>query len=360
MPGAQKPVLSGFPPDLLRELLEPLPPYRARQIFRWISRGVPSFGEMTDLPLDLREELDRRFTLYTSGVSQTLRDQEGAAKLQITLADGARIEAVLLQDGEGRKTACLSTQAGCAMGCVFCKTGTLGFQRNLEAAEITEQFHHLRALGGDVSNVVIMGMGEPLLNLAELRRALAVLSAPEGLGLSRRRITLSTCGIVQGIRDLGERGPDVRLALSLTAADEGLRERLMPVSRTNPLPALKEALGFYQEKTGQRLTLEAVLLGGLNTRPRDAEALARFARGLDAVVNLIPWNPVEGLCFEGEPLREPAAAETDFFADQLEKRGLKVTRRFRRGRSISGACGQLGLVPRQQFSIHSSESEGTP
>jgi 23S rRNA (adenine2503-C2)-methyltransferase len=300
---------------------------------------------MTDIPRDLREAWDKRFRIYTGEVSQSLRDEDGTVKLQLTLEDGARIEAVLLNDERGRNTACLSTQAGCAMGCVFCKTGALGPGRNLDAAEIVEQFYRLRAVPGDIDNIVFMGMGEPLLNLAALRRALGVLCAPEGPGFSRRRITLSTCGIIRGIRDLGEGGPDIRLALSLTTAEQGLRNKLMPGSRANPLPALKEALVFYQEKTGQRLTLEAVLLGGINTRQQDADALARFAQGLDTVVNLIPWNPVEGLCFEGTPLREPAGGETDFFAELLEKRGLKVTRRFRRGRRISGACGQLGGTP---------------
>jgi 23S rRNA (adenine2503-C2)-methyltransferase len=300
---------------------------------------------MTDLPLDMRTELEGRFSLYGSAVSDRLEDGDGALKLQIALRGGERIEAVALSDAGGRRTACLSTQAGCPMGCVFCKTGALGFRRNLDSGEIVEQFFHLRAAGGDLANIVIMGMGEPLLNLPELRRALAVLTAPEGLGLSKRRITLSTCGIVGGIRDLEENGPELRLAVSLTTADEALRERLMPVSRTNPLHALREALGRYQRKWGHRITLEAVLLGGLNTRPRDAEALASFARGLDTVINLIPWNPVEGLLFEGRPLREPAAGETRAFAAALEKRGLKVTRRFRKGRRISGACGQLGVLP---------------
>jgi 23S rRNA (adenine2503-C2)-methyltransferase len=253
------------------------------------------------------------------------------------------IEAVLLEDGRGRRTACLSTQAGCAMGCVFCKTGALGFRRNLEAAEIVEQFLRLRA-EGEIANIVVMGMGEPLQNLPELRRALEVLCAPEGIGLSPRRITVSTAGIVEGIRDLTAAGPRVRLALSLTAAETGLRERLMPITRTNPLGELKAALVEYQERWGQRITLETVLLGGLNTREEDAAALAAFARGLDAVVNLIPWNPVEGMRFEGRPLQEPSPGEAAAFQARLEKRGLAVTRRLRKGRGIGGACGQLGVL----------------
>jgi 23S rRNA (adenine2503-C2)-methyltransferase len=300
---------------------------------------------MTNLSLDLRRDLDSRFSLYGSRITARLADPDGTVKLQIALADGGRIEAVILYDGRGRRTACLSTQAGCPAGCVFCKTGALGFFRNLDSAEIVEQFFHIRSIYPAIANIVVMGMGEPLLNLRELRRALSVLSDGEGLGLSLRRITVSTSGIVAGIRDLADRGPPVRLALSLTTADPILREALMPLSRGNPLPALKEALIYYQRKQKRRITLEAVLLGGINTRREDAEALFRFAAGLDAVVNLIPWNPVEGMEFRGLPLREPAGGELEGFTERLTKGGLKVTRRFRKGLGISGACGQLGVNP---------------
>jgi 23S rRNA (adenine2503-C2)-methyltransferase len=296
---------------------------------------------MTDLPLPLREEFESRFFLYSGTVSGRLEDPDGTVKLRISFPDGASVESVLLSDGEGRKTACLSTQAGCPAGCVFCKTGSRGFFRNLEASEITEQFLRLRFLGADISHIVIMGMGEPLLNLGELRKALDILMAPEGLGISKRRVTLSTCGIVPGIRDLADRGPPIRLALSLTTADEALRERLMPVGKTNPLPQVKKALLYYQEKQGRRITLEAVLLGGINTRRQDADALADFARGLDVMVNLIPWNAAEVPEFEGRPLKEPGIREIEEFSAALEKRGLKVTRRLRKGRNIAGACGQL-------------------
>jgi 23S rRNA (adenine2503-C2)-methyltransferase len=344
MDGASKPVFSGLPPEELAELLEPLPKYRAGQIFTWISRGVQSFGDMTDLPLSLRAELGERYSLYSGEVSAELKDPDGTVKIQITLQDGYCIEAVLLTDGEGRRTACLSTQAGCPAGCVFCKTGALGFRRNLDSAEITGQFFRLKSIAKDIDNIVFMGMGEPLLNPAELRRAAAILTNGRGLGFSPRRITVSTSGVVAGIRNLAENGPSLRLALSLTTADEALRGRLMPITQANPLSAVKEALDLYQDRIGHRITLEIVLLGGVNTRGEDAEAVAVFARGLDVVVNLIPWNPVEGMYFEGRPLREPEAAEITRFGSRLEKLGLKVTRRFRKGRSINGACGQLGVL----------------
>ena len=337
--------LTGLAPEELAETLGDLPPFRARQIFRWIARGASSFAEMTDLALDLRKDLSARHALYGSSVVKKLEDPDGTVKLHIRLADGARIEAALLRDDRGRQTACISTQAGCPAGCVFCKTGSLGFLRNLAAHEMVEQFLHLRALKPGIANVVIMGMGEPLLNLAELRRAMAIITHPGGLGLSRRRITLSTSGISAGIRELAEDGPDLRLAVSLTTADQALREELMPVARANPLNELKEALLRHQEKRGRRITLEAVLLGGVNTRDEDIAAMAAFARGLDAAVNLIPWNPVEGMSFRGRPLREPGGAETARFARELARQGLTVTCRLRKGRSVLAACGQLGEAP---------------
>jgi 23S rRNA (adenine2503-C2)-methyltransferase len=355
-PPDPRPALCGLSPEALTRLLYPLPAFRARQIFKWIAGGALSFDQMTNLPLNLREELARRFLVYSGVMSARLDAPDGTVKIQIRLRDGAKIEAVLLSEETKndspeqaeprtrRYTACLSTQAGCPAGCVFCKTGSLGFLRNLDSAEITGQFLMLRAIAPLISNIVIMGMGEPLLNLEELRRALSVLTNPGGLGISSRRITLSTSGIIGGIRDLADQGPPIRLALSLTTAREDLRQRLMPIGRTNPLPALKEALGYFQQKGGGRLTLEAVLLAGINTRREDAAALIAFAKGLDTVVNLIPWNPIEGMEFEGKALKEPSKQEVAEFTRLLEQGGLKVIRRFRRGRSIRGACGQLGLA----------------
>jgi 23S rRNA (adenine2503-C2)-methyltransferase len=364
------PALSGLPLDELALAVarsetpetaapgRPFPRFRAAQIFKWIARGVSAFDQMSDLPLVLREELAGRFTLRSSAAAVRHTDTDGTVKLAIDLADGAKIEAVLLADPGGRRTACLSTQAGCPAGCVFCKTGGMGFMRNLSSAEIVEQFLLLRETAASIelrpdaagpsplsiANIVIMGMGEPLFNLAELRRALAVITAKEGMDFSKRRITLSTCGVSEGIVDLADHGPGVRLALSLTTADEPLRRRLMPVTARYPLPELKAALVHFQRRGGGRVTLEAVLLGGVNTRREDAAAIAGFARGLDAAVNIIPWNPVAGLELDSVPLREPSAQETEGFITQLETLGLRVTRRFRKGRGVMGACGQLGRL----------------
>ena len=333
----QKPSLSGIPPRELESILAPLPRYRAAQVFSWINSGVDSFEAMTNLPLEQRRELDEHFCLRKTTVVKKFEDGGGVAKLQIGVSGGT-VEAVVLVDGAGRRTACLSTQLGCAMGCVFCKTGSMGLTRNLDSTEITEQFYHIRKFYPDIANIVFMGMGEPLLNLPELRRALDVLCRT----MSPRRITVSTCGLVGGIENLAYQGPAVRLAVSLTTAREDLRLRLMPVGVTNPLWRLKEALLRYQWSLKRRITLEAALLGGINLSVEDAAAMAAFAEGLDVVVNLIPWNPVEGLSFEGVPLREPSAAEFSRFCAELENRGLKIVIRRKKGCGISGACGQLG------------------
>jgi 23S rRNA (adenine2503-C2)-methyltransferase len=306
---------------------------------------------MTDIPNSMHDELKERFSVYSSSLDSRLTDTH-ASKIILTLKDGIKIEAVLLSDGKKRLTACLSTQAGCPAGCVFCKTGSLGFKRNLDCAEIIEQFLFLRAAAAElnekkdrhiIDNIVVMGMGEPLLNLEQLRKAIAILTDKDGINFSKRRITISTCGICDGLNDIAQNGPFVRLALSLVTADEKLRQKLMPVTAANPLQKIKEALVNYQQNEGGRVTLEIPLLGGINTSDKDALSISRFAKGVDSVVNVIPWNPVKGLEFEGEPLREPAKEEIKNFTELLEKQGLKVTMRRRKGRKVMGACGQLGV-----------------
>jgi 23S rRNA (adenine2503-C2)-methyltransferase len=187
-----------------------------------------------------------------------------------------------------------------------------------------------------------------LLNLEELRKTIAFFTDPSGINFSKRRITISTCGICGALSDLADNGPYVRLALSLVTADEELRRQLMPIAAANPLEKAKQALAAFQSKSGGRVTLEVPLLGGVNTRAKDALSIARFAKGMDTVINIIPWNPAEGLEFEGKPLREPDKKETEDFVKQLEKQGLKVTMRHRKGRGVMGACGQLGTMSNGQ------------
>ncbi len=334
--------IAGFLPEELGAAVPLDQPFRARQIFGQVARGARSFDGMTDLPEPLRSELAETACVVSGQTLQTLTDRDGTVKLQVAFPDGARIEAVLLADssgGEGaaRKTACVSCQAGCALGCAFCRTGRLGFTRDLSAAEIVEQFLLLESRAGTLDSVVFMGMGEPLLNLGAVRKAAAVLTHPLGRGLSVRRMTLSTAGIVAGIYELADAGPAVRLAVSLTTADPALREELMPVARDNPLPDLQEAVRYYARKTGRRCTLEAALLSGRNTSRSQMRLLAAFARDTGAHVNLIPWNPLPGL-----PFAEPTDAECREALRELARAGVNATLRTKRGRGIGGACGQLG------------------
>ena len=329
--------MAGLLPEEICQNLNVSPAFRGKQIIKWISLGAESFDEMTNLPKDLRSSLEEKAVLRSSSVNQVLRDKDGSVKLQIKTRDGLLIETVLLTDIEGRKTACVSCQAGCAMACAFCQTGHLGFARNLTAAEIVEQFLFLEKECGELQNIVFMGMGEPMLNLESIRKAIEVLTHKEGRALGTKRITLSTCGIIKGIYDLADNGPKIRLALSLTTADPDLRAALMPVTKTNPLPEVRKAIDYYAKKSGRRVTLEAALLAGKNTGPESARRIIDFARGIDVNINLIPWNPIEALPFE-----EPSREECDAFVRSLEAAGLNVTLRRRRGAGIKGACGQLG------------------
>ncbi len=316
--------------------------FRAKQIFKWVADGAKTFDEMTNLPEQMRKELSEKAVLRSSSISQKLVDPDGTVKLQLTLQDGSCVETVLLLDGKGRKTACVSCQVGCAMGCAFCKTGTLGFSRNLTASEIVEQFLYLEDECEKLDNIVFMGMGEPMLNLQSIRKAIEVLTSPEGRNLSPRRITLSTCGVIKGIYDLADNGPKIRLAVSLTTANPELREKLMPISKTNPIGELKKAINYFIEKTGKRCTLEAALIGKTNTDKESAKKLIDFAKNMDVHINLIPWNPIKEL-----PLEEPSKNECYRFYKMLEDAGLKVTIRTRKGEKIGGACGQLGKVNKE-------------
>lgn len=329
--------LAGLYPEQICEQLSLTQKFRGKQIYEWICKGAVSFDEMSNLSKDLRTELSSKAKIFSSTVTNALPDPDGTIKLQITLHDGRAVETVLLTDREDRKTACVSCQAGCAMKCAFCQTGQLGLGRNLTSAEIVEEFLLLEKEAGRLDNIVFMGMGEPMMNLDAIRGAVAFLTDKNGRNLSARRITLSTSGIIKGIYDLADNGPALRLAVSLTTADVDLREKLMPVTLGNPLPELRNAIKYYSEKTGQRVTLEAALLAGQNTSRESAERLISFAKGIDVYINLIPWNPVPGLDF-----KTPSNTECSNFLKILTNAGLNVSMRIRRGEKIGGACGQLG------------------
>lgn len=294
---------------------------------------------MSDLPLSLRGELAEHHKITSTKIDSLHPDEDGTVKLRILMADGLVVEAVLLKDREGRLTACLSSQAGCAMGCKFCRTGEMGLKRDLSTGEIVEQFLHMEREFGEIGNIVFMGMGEPLANFDAFTKAVRILNHPKGRDLGIRRMTVSTCGLTPEILRLGEEGPALRLAISLNSPRQEIRETIMPIAKRYPLEELKEVLLQYQTHQPKRITLEYVLLKGINDSERDLEALMRWITPLKAVVNLIPWNPVATLPYEAAP-----EETTRHFQERLEAAGFPVTRRYRRGRGVNGACGQLGDV----------------
>lgn len=329
-------------PEELVELLELDKNFQGKQIYDWLVKGVNSFSEMTNLPKSLRERLSQAYpSVFSSAIAATQTDDEGNSKLALRLFDGNIIECVLLKDKEGELTACLSSQVGCAMGCKFCRTGTLKLSRNLHDYEILEQFAHLKALalqlyGKEITHVVFMGMGEPLANLENVISAIFFLHDPKGYNLSHRRITISTCGLVPGIQELTRREIPVKLAVSLVAPEDAKRTSLMPVNRAYGLTQLRSALVAFQKASGRRFTFEYCMIHGINTTEEDADNLQRFCRGLEVIMNLIPFNPCNELDFE-----TPTEQEIRAFTNALTKRGIAYTIRISRGRSIKGACGQL-------------------
>lgn len=334
-------VLTGLLPSEICESLNLPQKFRGTQIFKWVGNGVSDFDKMSNLSIDLRNSLKENAVLRCTTLHNTLKDPDGTIKLQIQTSDNHIVETVLLTDKEERKTACVSCQVGCAMKCAFCMTGTLGLARNLTPAEIVEQFLYLEEICGKLDNIVFMGMGEPLQNLDSIRKAIEILGHKDGRALSTKRITLSTCGIVKGIYELADNGPNIRLAVSLTTANEDLRKEIMPVSKAeeNSLKELKKAIDYYAQKSGKRVTLEAALMHNKNTDKQSAQNMIDFAKNSNVNINVIPWNPVKTLPFE-----EPDADEVKRFVSMLERNGLNVTVRTRRGRKIGGACGQLGKV----------------
>jgi len=313
--------------------------YRARQVSRWIyRRQVEEFSGMTDLSRSFREELSRVCRISAPPVERVERSADGTEKFLLRLSDGEAVESVLIPE-ENRRTLCLSSQAGCRWGCAFCATGAFGFRRNLTSAEIVHQVCVARRRLGEreerLTNVVFMGMGEPLENLAEVSKSIEILLSPFGFGLSGKRITVSTAGLVQPMLDLAARFP-VSFAVSVNAARDDLRSKLMPVNRNHPLAELIPAVKRIPLRSGRKVTAEYVLLSGVNDSPRDAKELARLLSGARIKVNLIPYNPHEGAAFAS-----PAAETVDRFREILLEAGIQTITRDRRGLDIRAACGQL-------------------
>ncbi len=318
------------------------PDYRARQIWRWLyGQKVSEIAAMTNLPASLRERLAAETRLSALEAVRELYSSDGqTVKWLFRLPDGQLIETVLMGYADGRRTACISTQAGCAMGCVFCATGQMGFGRHLCVGEIVEQVvflaRWLEGRGERLSNVVLMGMGEPFHNYDAVLEAIRRLNAPEGLGIGQRHITLSTVGLVPQIRRFADEGLQVRLAVSLHAATDEERSALLPVNRRWPLAELLDACRYYVEKTGRRITFEWALIAGENDTPEQAHALGALLQGLLCHVNLIPLNMTGG--YAGLPSDRGRVAA---FADILASYGVSSTVRVRRGIDINAGCGQL-------------------
>lgn len=315
------------------------PRFRAKQVWSWLyQKRVDSFDGMSNLPKTLRDRLAAETTLGVLTLEAEETSYDGTIKRLYRLHDGQLIESVLMEYDDERRTACISTQAGCAMGCVFCATGQMGFARHLSATEIFEQAlffaRDLEARGDRLSNVVLMGMGEPFHNYdASLE---AVRRLMDDLGIGARHITVSTVGLVPMIRKFADEGLQVKLAVSLHAATDAEREALLPVNKRYPLSDLIAACYDYVEKTGRRMSFEWTLIQGENDTPEQAHALGRLLKGLHCHVNLIPLNPTTG--YHGGP---SAQGRIDTFIAILSDYGIPATVRIRRGIDIDAGCGQL-------------------
>jgi 23S rRNA (adenine2503-C2)-methyltransferase len=336
--------------------------YRVGQVRRWLfAQRAQSFVEMTDLPQASRDELARDFTLWSATVARHTRADDGTEKLLLTLADGGQIECVLLRDqrsrlSEGRRTICISTQVGCGMGCVFCASGLEGLARNLTTGEIVEQMLRLQLLLATderLSHIVVMGMGEPLANLAALLPALKEASSEDGLGISARRITISTVGLPKAMRQLAETTPRYRLAVSLHAPNDELRKNIVPVAERIPLSDVLTEADHYFEHSGRQLTFEYVLLAAVNDSPRHAAELVELLAGRTAMLNVIPYNPVAGL-----PYTTPSIDAQRTFRHILEEGGVSVHFRHRKGDAIDAACGQLRRRTQQATLVEMEKREG--
>jgi 23S rRNA (adenine2503-C2)-methyltransferase len=311
--------------------------FRARQLFQWMhARGARSWDAMTDLPKSLRERLGGAARLGSLVVDAVQTSSDGTQKLRLRTHDGRSIESVLIPDGP-KLTQCISSQVGCALDCRFCATATLGFGRNLTAGEIVEQVYLGSAIAGRrPSNLVYMGMGEPLHNYAQVVRSLRMLTDDLGASFSWRRITVSTAGLVAGIEKLGREDVRPNLAISLNATTDEVRDEVMPINRKWNIGKLLAAIRAYPLERRRRVTFEYVLLAGVNDSTGDAARLAQLLRGLPCKVNLIPWNP-----HPLAPYRRPSAEAIEGFQNQVKRLGLPAYLRVPRGDDIDAACGQL-------------------
>jgi len=320
------------------------PAFRARQLFAWVhKRHVESFAAMSDLPAELRHTLETHFTLTVPRLVEHVAAPDGTTKFLFALADGHTVETVAIPDS-ARVTVCVSTQVGCAFGCVFCATGQSGFTRNLSAAEIVGQVYRVHAslpAGQQVTNVVYMGMGEPLANYEEVLRSVRLLIHPLGMNLAQRRITISTVGLTPGIERLSTEGLQVNLAISLHAPTQEGRIALLPIAKQYPLDGVMTAARQYVRRSGRKISFEYTVVPGVNDSPQHAEAIARLVRGFQAMVNVIPLNPSDGLPVGLRLTSAEFTPRAARFADLLTAYHVEAALRRSRGQEVGGACGQL-------------------
>lgn len=315
-------------------------PFRGKQIREWLwKKNIQSFDEMLNLSLSLRESLHSNFEFKTTLIEQEFKSVDKTVKFVFKLFDGQKIEGVLIPSDK-RVTACISSQVGCPLGCLFCATGNMGFTRHLHFSEIIDQYalmnkKSIEYYSRDISNMVFMGMGEPLLNYDNVIQSINILTSEEGRGISPSRITLSTVGITKGIRRLADEGFKCGLAISLHSADEEKRKKIMPVTKSNSLLELQDALRYYVEKTKSRITIEYLLLDKINDSQNDAEKLAQYCKAFPVKINIIEYNTTDSEFSGSKPEKK------EFFIRYLESKNLIVNIRHSRGQDISAACGQL-------------------
>ncbi len=330
-----------YGPESLKALFQAWkqPPFRAVQVLEWVYKhGATDYEAMSNLPKTLRSRLAEELPLYESRIVTKQVSEDGTVKLLLAWRDGATSECVMIPD-ERRRTVCVSTQVGCPVGCVFCASGIGGLKRQLTAGQIVEQTLRARQLCKEqdrLSNVVFMGLGEPLANYDATVHAVRTINADWGLGIGARKITISTVGLTTQMRRLADEGLQVTLALSLHAPTDELRRELIPWSRRVTLKALMEAAEYYFKQTGREVTLEYILLGGVNDSTTHAHKLSDIVRKMRNNINILAYNPVEGLSYE-----RPTALSVQNFASTLRSRGVNVNVRRSRGRDIDAACGQL-------------------
>lgn len=316
-------------------------PFRAKQVSDWLWRkGAHDFDSMTNLSKDLRERLKENFIFNPVGEHIRQDSNDGTVKLGFKLSDDKMVEGVLIPDKD-RNTACVSSQVGCVLACAFCATGQLKGERNLDPAEIYDQVVRLNEIaeensGRGLTNIVFMGMGEPLLNYNNVLLAIEKITSPEGLGMSPRRITLSTVGIAKNIKRLADEGKRFNLALSLHAATDEKRNQIMDINLTNPIDELVGAMNYFYDQTGNKITFEYILFNGFNDTLEDAENLVKLCERVPAYVNLIEYNKVDGVT-----LSKSKKENRDAFLEYLRRHGVNSTVRRSRGKDIDAACGQL-------------------